>query len=124
MALLGGISVSQGQGTVWGGFVEAYYKWVGQLSVIIRYAVSDVSKICFWHDLWNGENTLNERYSNLFLIARDREAIVANHIEYRNTIIIRILYLLEKRRTWLRSRIYGKIKELYLRNKVLKWGGK
>ena len=124
MALLGGISAGQGQGTVWGGFVEAYYKWVGQLSVIIRYDVSDGSKICFWHDLWNGENTLNERYPNLFLIARDREAIVANYIEYRKNIIIKILYLLEKRRTWLRSRIYGKIKELYLWNKVLTWGGK
>ena len=47
MALLGGISAGQGQGTVWGGFVEAYYKRVGQLSVIIKYDVSDGSKICF-----------------------------------------------------------------------------
>lgn len=44
----------------------------------IRYVVDDGSKIRFWHDLWNGETPLKERYSHLFLIARDKDAKVAD----------------------------------------------
>ena len=40
--------------------------------------VGNSSKISLWHDLWNGETTLKERYYNLFLIARDRDAKVAD----------------------------------------------
>lgn len=37
----------------------------------------------FRHNLWNGD-PMNERYANLFLISRNREARVSDHIKFRN----------------------------------------
>ena len=43
-----------------------------------RYDVGDGTRVRFWHDLWQGETTLKDRYPTLFLIARDRGATVAD----------------------------------------------
>ena len=48
-----------------------------------RYDVGDGTRVRFWHDLWQGETPLKERYLNLYL-TRDSEAIVADYVEFRH----------------------------------------
>ena len=45
---------------------------------LICYDVGKDYRVRFWHDLWQGETTLKDRYPTLFLIARDRGATVAD----------------------------------------------
>lgn len=42
----------------------------------LRYDVGDGTKLRFWHDLWQGETLLKERFPNLCLLERDSEATV------------------------------------------------
>lgn len=79
MALVGRVGVLTRLGAIW--CVDLWRnirsRWDCFLC-FIRYVVGNSSKISLWHDLWNGETTLKERYYNLFLIARDRDAMVAD----------------------------------------------
>jgi hypothetical protein len=42
----------------------------------LRYDVGDGTKLRFWHDLWQGETLLKERFPNLCFLERDSEATV------------------------------------------------
>lgn len=37
-------------------------------------------RVCFWHDVWCGEVTVGERFPELYRIARDKDALVANYL--------------------------------------------
>jgi hypothetical protein len=41
----------------------------------------DGSKICFWHDVWCRAQTPITSFSDLFSIARFKNALVADHLE-------------------------------------------
>jgi hypothetical protein len=46
--------------------------------------VGDGSWTRFWHDTWFGDHPLKESFSKLFCIARDRDAVVADHMFAHN----------------------------------------
>ena len=84
IAPLGELAFGQGQAILLSGFVIANYREWDNFECFIIYSVSDGSKIHLWHDLWNGQTSLKERYPNLFLITRETEHIVADYIKFGN----------------------------------------
>jgi hypothetical protein len=53
-------------------------------STFISIKVSNGSQIRFWHDIWCGNHPLNDSFAELFCIARDRDALVADHMFAHN----------------------------------------
>ncbi len=53
-------------------------------SKYVRFEVGEGRQLRFWHDLWCGETILREAYPDLYRIARDKDALVANHIQVCN----------------------------------------
>jgi len=49
--------------------------------------VGDGSKVCFWHDLWCWDMTLNDAFPVLFGIACAKDALVEAHLEFSGGII-------------------------------------
>lgn len=49
-----------------------------------RNVIDDGFRIGYWQDLWNGDTILIEIYSSLFLIAKDRDTMVADYLENSN----------------------------------------
>jgi hypothetical protein len=66
------------------GSVEIYKEGWEVFSRFVIYEVGDGSKVRFWHDLWCGEQSLKISYSDLFSIARCKDAWVADHMQFRN----------------------------------------
>jgi hypothetical protein len=50
-------------------------------SKFLRFEVGDGSRTRFWHDLWCGDTVLKEVFSDLFGIARVKDASVADNME-------------------------------------------
>jgi hypothetical protein len=59
----------------------------------VRYEIGNGSKILFWHDVWCGEIPLKTLFSELFLIARGKDAWVEENMQRENgTILWNILF--------------------------------
>jgi hypothetical protein len=57
----------------WGDFVR-----------FVRFEAGNGSRIRFWYDVWCGEVALQERYPDLFRLARNKEALVTHYMQVRN----------------------------------------
>ena len=49
-----------------------------------KFDPSDGSKIRFWDDVWCGDRALKEAFSGLFIIARFKEASIADNVKRSN----------------------------------------
>jgi len=59
----------------------------------VRYEIGNGSKVLFWHDVWCGEIPLKTLFSELFLIARGKDAWVEENMQRQNgTILWNILF--------------------------------
>ena len=54
------------------------------LSSHTKLGVGNSTHIKFWQDIWCGEAALQETFSDLYWIARDKDALVAHHLQVRN----------------------------------------
>jgi hypothetical protein len=62
-------------------------------AVHVRYEIGNGSKVLFWHDVWCGEIPLKTLFSELFLIARGKDAWVEENMQRQNgTILWNILF--------------------------------
>lgn len=50
------------------------------VSSFVSIKVFDGGRTRFWHNIWCGERSLKETFLELFCIARDNDALVANHM--------------------------------------------
>jgi hypothetical protein len=56
----------------------------GHFARHLHFEVGDGSKTRFWTDIWCGTCSLKEGFPELFRIARNKEALVRDHIRYQN----------------------------------------
>jgi hypothetical protein len=54
----------------------------GEASRFLSFEVGDDTFVNFWYALWCGDLTLKAAYLELFRIARNKDALVADHIQY------------------------------------------
>ena len=54
----------------------------GSFSRFLSFEVGDDTFVNFWYALWCGHLTLKAAYLELFRIARNKDALVADHIQY------------------------------------------
>ncbi len=50
----------------------------------MRFDASNGFSIRFWHDVWCGEAALQESFLDLFRLARNKEALVAQYMQVHN----------------------------------------
>jgi hypothetical protein len=53
----------------------------------IRFEVGMGSKVCFWQNIWCGDQPLKHAFPSLFSIARYKEAWVKDNFIWRNGIV-------------------------------------
>ena len=66
-------------GSQWRGWKYIRASWDCFLQYL-TFKVGDGTRIQFWQDSWCGDQPLRERYSELYRLAHDPEAIVASHL--------------------------------------------
>jgi hypothetical protein len=87
-------------GSLWGGWCSKYCRgaygvglWKGirrgwdRFTPFISFSEGNGARVKFWSDLWCGDSTLKGAFPDLFSIAADREAAVADYLMFRNGII-------------------------------------
>jgi hypothetical protein len=73
----------------WGNFVK-----------YVNFEVGDGTKIKFWQDIWCGSCSLKEGYPDLFHIARDKEALVVDHMCFENGDVSWVLNFTQPVQDW------------------------
>jgi hypothetical protein len=84
-------------GSLWGGWCSKYCRgaygvglWKGirkgwdRFSHSISFSVGNGARVQFWSDVWCGDSTLKGAFPDLFSIAADKEAAVADYLMIRN----------------------------------------
>jgi hypothetical protein len=66
----------------------------------LSFEVGDGTTIKFRTFLWCGTSTLKEAYLELFCIARNMDALVADHIQYRNDAVHWVLNMTRPAQDW------------------------
>jgi hypothetical protein len=59
----------------------------GNFFNLISFKVGDESRIRFWHDVRYEEAALKSSFLELYLIARDKEALVSDYLDSSNSYI-------------------------------------
>jgi len=59
----------------------------GSFSTFLSYKVGDGSHISFWHDIWCGIKLLKHSFTELYSIARNKEASVSNYLDLSSSFI-------------------------------------
>lgn len=59
----------------------------GYFTNIISFKAGNGSCICFWHDVWCRAATLKFAFPELYLIARDKEALVSDYLDGMGPVI-------------------------------------
>ncbi len=52
----------------------------GHFSEFLTFEIGDEHLVHFWHSVWCGTRPLKETYLELFSLARNKNALVANHV--------------------------------------------
>uniref|UniRef100_A0A2N9FMZ6 Uncharacterized protein n=1 Tax=Fagus sylvatica TaxID=28930 RepID=A0A2N9FMZ6_FAGSY len=86
----------------WGSFVK-----------YVNFEVGDGSKVKFWLDTWCGSSSLKEGYPDLFRIARDKEALVVDHMCFENGVVSWVLNFTRSAQDWELDSIASFLKLLY-----------
>ena len=60
---------------------------MGQVSRFIEFKVGDGARTKFWLDIWCGEASLKDFFLELYHIAQDLNAFVADHLKFHNASI-------------------------------------
>jgi hypothetical protein len=66
---------------------KSIYQGWPSFSKYLFFLVGDGSRVRFWHDRWCGDSSLKEAYPELFCIALDRNALVADLMSRANGMI-------------------------------------
>lgn len=67
--------------------LEEYLKWLGVFLQLVSFKVGDGTRIRFWHDLRCGKVALKYSYPKLYLIARNKEALVSDYLDSSNSYV-------------------------------------
>lgn len=91
-------------GTIQGPYGVGLWKnvrkdWVN-FSHFLRYEVGDGSLVKFWTDRWCRRSTLKEAYPELYCITWDKEALVADHIQYQTDSVTWVLNFIRHAQDW------------------------
>ena len=86
----------------WGNFVK-----------YVNFEVGDGTKIKFWQDIWCGSCSLKDGYPDLFRIARDKEALVVDHMCFQNGVVSWVLNFTRPAQDWELESIASFLKLLY-----------
>jgi hypothetical protein len=84
-------------GSLWGGWCSKHCRgaygvglWKGirrgwdQFTHFISFSVGNGARVKFWSDVWVGDSTLKGAFPDLFSIAADKEAAVADYLRIQN----------------------------------------
>jgi hypothetical protein len=71
-----------------------------KFSKYIRFEVGEGRQLRFLHDLWCGETILREVYPDLYRIACDKDALVANHMQVCNATTLWNLDFIRESQDW------------------------
>uniref|UniRef100_A0A2N9F0T2 Reverse transcriptase domain-containing protein n=1 Tax=Fagus sylvatica TaxID=28930 RepID=A0A2N9F0T2_FAGSY len=84
-------------GSLWGGWSSnsgrapygvSVWKFIRKdwdaFSLYCSYSVGDGRRVKFWHDCWCGDIALKEAFPDLFVISRDKDALVADLMSFPN----------------------------------------
>jgi hypothetical protein len=72
---------------------------LGEFSRFTRFEVGGGSKIRFWHDVCCGDQTLTVAFSEIFNIARLKDASVTEHLQFLMTLFSGTLILSKRHMT-------------------------
>ena len=61
--------------------METYPKGMRYFCIIYLFGVGNGTQVLFWKDHWDGSDTFQAKYPELFSFARDKDARVANYME-------------------------------------------
>jgi hypothetical protein len=73
--------------------------WV-HFARFLRFEVGDGTQIKFWTDPWCEIGPLKEAYPELYRISRDKEAWVADHLNYQNEVVTWSLNFIRPAHDW------------------------
>ena len=73
--------------------------WV-QFAQYLRFEVGDGTRIKFWTDPWCESGPLKEAFPELYNISRDKEAWVADHLNYQNEVVTWSLNFIRPAHDW------------------------
>jgi hypothetical protein len=77
------------------------------------FEIDDGSTIKFWIDTWRGTCCLKEAYPKLFHLARDKDALVMDHMRYCNEVVSCVINFTHPAQDWELESLSSFLDKLY-----------
>lgn len=112
-SLWGGWTSGTSPGSYGVGLWKNIRKDWAHFSSFLSFEVGDGTRVKFWADSWCGIGPLKEVYPELYHIARDKEAWVADHLHFQNGSVTWSLNFIRPAHDWELESISSFIEVLY-----------